>query len=172
MFLYAAHARSSVTNALNALKAPGLVVVLGSFLTAACGPAVVGDDLDTSLALEEGQSEDDCPETTLAGTEVPLVGRAHSVSGTLTIVDGCTLALEDFNFDGGGLDVRAMVAGDLAGLNDDDERTLLSEDLRRSGGYEGSRLVFPLPAGLSVDDVGAFSIWCLPVGQSFGDAEL
>ncbi len=138
---------------------------------AKAGDAVAGD-LDDALATEDGCGDSCTADSSLVGERFSLVGRAHDVAGALVVVDDSTLGLEDFAFDGGGIDVRAIVAPTVAELSDADAYVVLSEDLRRPGGYDGASLRFPLPDGLSVDDVGAFSIWCVPFGASFGDVEL
>jgi hypothetical protein len=135
----------------------------------ACGDPA-SDDLGDALAREPAC--DPCSaDSALVGVRAELTSRAHDVRGALVVVDDTTLALEDFSYDGGGLDVRAVVTATEDGL-DSNDRIVLSEDLRRSGGYDGARLVFPMPDGLTVDDVGVFSIWCLPAAVSFGDAAL
>lgn len=126
------------------------------------------DDLGEALSAEEGCGDACTVDSSKVGGRFALTERAHGVRGTLVVVDDQTLTLEDFSFDGGGLDVRALVAADRDALRDD--AVVLSEDLRRAGGYEDASLSFALPAGLTVDDVGAFSIWCVVVGQSFADA--
>jgi hypothetical protein len=142
-------------------------------LASACAQGdAIEDDLGEALAVEEGCGDACTVDSTLVGERFALVGRAHDVAGELVVVDDATLAIEGFIFDGGGVDVRAIVAPDFAGLSDDTVYSVLSEDLRRPGGYDGATLRFPLPDGLTVDDVGAFSIWCVPFVTSFGDVEL
>lgn len=102
------------------------------------------------------------------GTQVALKGYAHGVGGRVAIVDDCTIELRDFVFDGGGLDVRAI--GSVAG--DFESGTILSEDLRRAGGYQKETVTVPLPVGVSLDDVLSLSIWCVPAGANFGAADL
>ena len=143
------------------------------FFAACGGPGpTVSDDVGEALAVEAGCEADCTVESAAVGTRFTLNELAHDTRGELVVVDDTTLAVEGFFFDGGGIDVRAVVAPSRAALRDDAARVTLSEDLRRPGGYSDARLSFPLPDGLTVDDVGAFSIWCVPFGASFADVEL
>ena len=92
---------------------------------------------------------------------------AHQVSGTAVIVDDCTIRVDDFVYDGTGVDVRfygGLGGNYIAGFS-------MSEmDLRRSGGYDGSESVYAqLPDGRTLDELDGISVWCVPVGASFGD---
>lgn len=138
--------------------ARSLIVAL---LLAGCGACSDAPDIG---AVQSSCASDD----PRVGTEVDLEGRAHGVSGLVAIVDDCTLELRDFHFDGGGLDVRAI--GSLAG--DFENGSVLSNDLRRSGGYDGETVRLPLPVGITLDDVQQLSIWCVPAAADFGSADL
>jgi hypothetical protein len=136
-----------------------------------CAPApTVQDDLGDALAAIDGCGDTCTADSPKVGTRVELTGRAHDVSGSLLVQDDRTLVIERFTFDGGGVDVRAIVAADAASLGS--APLVLSEDLRRPGGYQDAQLTVSLPADRTVDNVGAFSVWCVPFGVSFGDAEL
>ena len=92
---------------------------------------------------------------------------AHQVSGTAVIVDDCTIRIDDFVFDGGGIDVRFY-----SGLGGDYENgfSMSEEDLRRPGGYDGTETVYAqLPEGRTLDELDGISVWCVPVASSFGD---
>lgn len=92
---------------------------------------------------------------------------AHQVSGTAVIVDDCTIRVDDFVFDGGGIDVRfySGLGGDYA-----NGFSMSEEDLRRPQGYDGTELVYAqLPEGRTLDELDGISVWCVPVAQSFGD---
>lgn len=101
------------------------------------------------------------------GQEAELSTFAHQVSGTAVIVDDCTIRVDDFIFDGAGIDVRFY--GGLGG--DYDAGFSMSErDLRRPDGYDGSETVYAqLPEGLTLDELDGISVWCVPVAASFGD---
>ena len=111
----------------------------------------------------------DCVSThPLVGTTRTLSTRFHGVSGTVTVVNDCAVRIDDFHFDGGGIDVRIFGGADL-GFGDG---FIMSSGLVRSPGYEGETVVGVLPEGMTLDDLGAISVWCVPVGVSFGDASL
>lgn len=92
---------------------------------------------------------------------------AHQVSGTAVIVDDCTIRIDDFVYDGAGVDVRFY-----GGLGGDYARgfSMSEEDLRRPEGYDGTEAVYAqLPEALTLDDLDGISVWCVPVAASFGD---
>ena len=92
---------------------------------------------------------------------------AHQVSGTAVIVDDCTVRVDDFIYDGTGIDVRFYggLAGDYAS-----GFSMSEADLRRAGGYDGSEPVYAqLPENRTFDDLDGISVWCVPVAASFGD---
>jgi mono/diheme cytochrome c family protein len=99
------------------------------------------------------------------GQVAELTTRFHGVSGTATIVDDCTVTIEMFDFDGEGVDVRVYGA---AGGNYENGFAMTG-DLRRAGGYTGETITATLPPGASLDQLDGISIWCVPVGASFGD---
>ena len=70
------------------------------------------------------------------GQSAVLETRFHSVSGTATIVDNCTIVIENFTYDGGGLDVRVYGAADTTF----EDGVVLSEELRKAGGYDNETL--------------------------------
>jgi len=88
----------------------------------------------------------------------------HNVHGTARIADNCTIVIENFTYDGIGLDVRVVgvVDGDFA------NPTILTSDIRRDGGYSNETLEIPLPEGVTLDDVPTISIMCVPFTYSFG----
>lgn len=130
---------------------------------AACGGTYSRDELDIG-EVQSGCTSND----PRVGTEVALKGYAHGVAGRVAIVDDCTIELREFSFDGGGLDVRAIGVVD----GDYDNGTILTNDLRRAGGYQRETVTVPLPVGVTLDDVLSLSIWCVPAAANFGDADL
>lgn len=127
------------------------------------GDVVPAPEPDPEPAVEPG----DC------GSTHPLVDStamfntfAHQVGGTATVVDDCTIRLDDFTFDGQGVNVQLY--GGLAGAYANGFS--MSGDLRRSPGYAGESLTFTLPEGVTLDDLDGVSVWCVPVGINFGDA--
>ncbi len=109
----------------------------------------------------------DCPSThPKVGQTAVLVNHFHDIAGIATIVNDCTIEIEDFGFDGNGIDVR-MWAGPTANLK---AGFPLGENLKNfPTGYEGDTIMGELPEDKTLDDVESVSIWCVPVGVSFGD---
>ena len=101
------------------------------------------------------------------GQEATLIRREHGVSGVARIVDDCTIVLENFFFDGGGLDVRVVGASD----SNLQTRTILSNNLVRLVGYNNETLSLALPVGKTLSDVQWISIYCITVRASFGDGQ-
>lgn len=91
----------------------------------------------------------------------------HNVSGTARILDDCTIIIENFTYDGGGLDVRVYGGKDLSFQ----DAVILSSDLRRVGGYRDETLTVKLPESVTLDDVRVIAIWCIVVNANFGDGE-
>ena len=92
---------------------------------------------------------------------------AHQVSGTAVSVDDCTIRVDEFVFDGGGIDVR-FYSG--LGGNYLDGFSMSENDLRRPQGYDGTETVYAqLPEGRTLDELDGISVWCVPVAASFGD---
>ena len=99
------------------------------------------------------------------GQSAQLTTHAHGVAGTATIVDDCTITVTGFNFDGGGIDVRAyggIGSTFLGGFS-------MGSNLVRNTPYVNDTATFQLPEAYDLDDLDRFSIWCVPVGVSFGD---
>lgn len=108
----------------------------------------------------------DCDAThARVGQVAELTTHFHGVTGTARIVDDCTVVIEMFGFDGQGVDVR--VYGAAGG--DYESGFSMSEDLRREGGYTDATITATLPAGRTLGELDGISIWCVPVGASFGD---
>jgi cytochrome c len=89
----------------------------------------------------------------------------HGVEGVATLVDDCTIKVENFHFDGNGIDVQMYAAenGNYgAGFSVSDQ--LYNFPV----GYEDVTLMLKVPEGKTLDDVGGISVWCVTVGVSFG----
>jgi hypothetical protein len=99
------------------------------------------------------------------GQVAALSTLAHSVSGTAEIIDDCTIRIDDFVYDGGGIDVRFY-----GGLNGSFIGGIpMSEDLRRPEGYDGGTVYAQLPEGRTLSELDSISVWCVDVSTSFGD---
>lgn len=97
------------------------------------------------------------------GQTAELVQRFHGVRGTARIVDDCTIVIENFTYDGGGLDVR--VYGGTA--PDFPDGVILSQPIGQRR-YNGETLTVPLPGDRTLDDVPSIAIWCITVAENFG----
>ncbi|MEL6349247.1 MAG: DM13 domain-containing protein [Myxococcota bacterium] len=104
--------------------------------------------------------------------EVPGVGwfaeldtLAHDVSGTAVIVDEDTIEIEDFVYDGGGLNARFFLLADGAEFDRDIE---LTDNLVGSPS-DGQTLTLTIPNGVAFDEWNFITLWCIPAGVSFGE---
>ena len=101
------------------------------------------------------------------GAVATLSTRSHRVSGTATVVDDCTIRFDMFNFDGRGIEVRVY-----GGLNNNYRAGFaMGPNLLRSTAYANESFTVTLPSDKSLDDLDGVSIWCVPVGVSFGDGQ-
>ncbi len=89
---------------------------------------------------------------------------AHGVSGQATIVDDCTIRIDNFNYDGGGLPGVFIYAG---------------LDGNYAGGFSISRNLFGNPStdetlilrigeSRTLDDLNGISVWCTDARVDFG----
>lgn len=122
-----------------------------------------GDEMDLSLP----NAQSDCGSShPMVGQSLTFMEKAHDVGGTATVVDDCTILFEDFSFDGGGIDVR--IYGGENGSYDDG--ATMSVNLVGTA-FERNKAVLRLPEGISLGDFDGLSVWCVPVGFSFGDGQ-
>ncbi len=127
-----------------------------------------GDDDDTA------GDDDDAPVSACGGSATHarvgstavLVNHFHDISGTATIVDDCTVRIDAFGFDGNGINVQ-IYAGQGGNYS---SGFSLSENLVNFPiGYQNETLWLTLPITRTLDEVDGLSVWCVPVGVSFGD---
>lgn len=105
------------------------------------------------------------PYSTKVGQRGELITRYHDVTGTARIVNNRTIALENFNFDGAGLDVVVFISP-----NPNYEPGIsISDNLVRSTPYVNTNMTFSLPEGYDLNDARYISIWCIDIPVSFGD---
>ena len=106
--------------------------------------------------------------TVLPGWQAVFSTLAHDVSGTVTVVDADTFTVDDFIYDGTGLDVYFYLGEDnthasfMVGLEVGPQLVGPPFD-----GTEG-QLMIDLPIGETFDGYGAISVWCTDVPISFG----
>jgi hypothetical protein len=105
------------------------------------------------------------------GSTHPLVGKkatlstfSHQVTGTVEVVDDCTLRFTGFRYDGGGIDVR------IYGGRNGQYRggPTLSRDILGSR-FNVETVTLRLPPTVTLSDFDGLSVWCVAVGVSFGD---
>lgn len=131
-----------------------------------------GGGLDDGGTGDDDDDDDDVPEPggdcsvthPKVGQQAVLTELFHDVGGVATIVDDCTIVIEDFTFDGQGIDVRLY--GGLGG--DYDNGFAMGDDLLNPAGWNGETVEFTLPEGRTLDDLDGVSIWCVPAGVDFG----
>ncbi len=123
------------------------------------------DEAATATDISVANAQSNCGSTSgRIGQSLTLSTLAHRVTGTVTIVDDCTLKFTNFSFDGGGIDVRIY-----SGINGDfDAGQAISKDIFGLS-FDAQEVSLKLPASLSVDDFNSVSVWCVDVGVSFGD---
>lgn len=119
---------------------------------------------DSDISLDGAQTN--CDKTSpKIGKTANFVTRSHLVSGTVSIIDDCTLRLTNFNFDGGGIIVEAYT-----GLKRNfSQGRAISKNIKGQK-LSGASVDIRLPSGVSMDDFDSLSIWCTDVSISFGDA--
>lgn len=115
------------------------------------------------------------PSTSACTSNSPKIGQTatlsqlfHRVSGVATIIDDCTIELTNFNFDGGGIDVR--IYGGRGGAFHENQGGFAISDNLVGIAFNDNTLRLTLPAGRTLDDLDSLSVWCVAVGVSFGTA--
>ena len=137
-----------------------------------------GGEGDTSTGGEDlgvgGGGEDASTGGGGCGDDHPRVGqsltfatRAHGVRGSARVVDNCTIVVESFDYDGGGVDSRFYGAKNSTWA----DGFALSENLVRPMAYRGETITLKVPVGKSLDDLDGLSVWCIPFAASFGDGQ-
>ncbi len=108
------------------------------------------------------------------GTDHPAVGQeaelstiAHNVSGTVRVIDNCTLQIDNFSYDGRGPSVYfwGAVNRDYTGP----EYFRIGERINGTV-YENETVVIDIPEDKTLSDFDSLSVWCFQVGANFGDA--
>jgi hypothetical protein len=99
----------------------------------------------------------------LVGQSRSLSSLQHGVSGVVTIVSDCEIRIDNFNYDGGGPNVRIYGAKNgnfSSGFN-------LTEKLNGKV-YSNDTISFFIPEGKTLDDIDSFSVWCFEFNVNFG----
>ncbi len=98
------------------------------------------------------------------GHSLQLSTKSHGVKGSATIIDDCTIAIEGFSFDGGGVDVRFY-----GGLGGNYEAGFAMTENLVGTVFNNQSLNITLPAERTLDDLDGLSVWCYDFTVSFGD---
>jgi MYXO-CTERM domain-containing protein len=104
------------------------------------------------------------------GSQATLSDDFHDVGGTATVLDFDRLRIDDFTYDGQGLDVFFYLGADdtnaafIGGLS-------VGPQLLGTV-FDGTQapIIIEMPAGTSTADYGAISVWCTAVSVSFGSS--
>lgn len=102
------------------------------------------------------------------GTRATFSQDSHNVSGTATVLDFDRLRIDDFTFDGGGISVYFYLgavedhASFIGGLETGPELV--------GTVFDGTQapIFIDLPAGQTMADYDAISVWCVVAQVSFG----
>jgi len=89
---------------------------------------------------------------------------AHNVSGQVTIVDDCTIRLDNFSYDGGGLP-DVFIYG---GLNADYASGFAIGANLFGTSRTNASLTMTLPQSRTLDDFNGISVWCVAAKVDFG----
>ena len=102
----------------------------------------------------------------LVGSSANLTTLQHGVSGTVTVIDDCTIEFTNFSYDGGGPSVYIYtgVNGSFTGSNANQISATLT-----GVAFSNNTLRFVLPASVTLDDFDSISVWCLAFNTSFGE---
>lgn len=133
------------------------------------GRAEIPDDagmpMDGGMTMDAGPSG--CESThPRVGQTATLSTFSHDVAGTARIVDDCTIVIDNFTFDGGGINIQ--IYGGQGG--DYSEGPSLTGNLLGMR-FDNETFTITLPDGVTFDDFDGISVWCVPVGVSFGDGQ-
>lgn len=100
------------------------------------------------------------------GQQLTFSTNFHQVAGSASIIDDCTIHLDNFTFDGGGIVVKVYAGNDGNYANG----PILSRDFKGEA-FNNGQASIRLPQGVGLNDFDGISIWCVAVGVSFGDGQ-
>jgi hypothetical protein len=93
---------------------------------------------------------------------------AHNVSGKATIIDDCTIEINQFSYDGGGPDVYFYGAKEHQ--YDGIQAFPLGQQINGQT-YNNASIIIQLPKNKSLDDLTGLSVWCVDFSANFGQME-
>lgn len=98
------------------------------------------------------------------GWVASLATIAYNVSGQATIVDDCTIRIDNFNYSGGGLpDVFVY-----AGFDGDYSGGFSMGDNLFGTAHTDETLMLTLPQSQTLDELNGISVWCVEARVDFG----
>jgi electron transfer DM13 len=108
-------------------------------------------------------------QTDRSGWHAELSTLAHDVRGVVTVVDSDTIRVDNFYYDGNGIEVYFY-------LGTADSQAAFTNGLQIGIDLVGppfmnASMVIDLPAGESTDDYKAVSVWCVAANANFGSGK-
>ncbi len=134
------------------LRAPASRLGVLAFVAACGGP------------LGEGDGIVDADEVPEVGWEAVFDTFAHDVAGRAVIVDEQTIELQDFTYDGGGVNVRLFLLPAGGDFTDEFELT----DNLVGTVYDNDTVEIEIPDDASFEDWNLITVWCVPFRVNFG----
>ena len=108
-------------------------------------------------------TEDEIPQV---GWEAVIKGEHHDAGGVAVVIDESTIEVQDFTYDGGGLNSRLFLVADGQKFFNDYELT----DNLVGTEFNGDTLTVDIPKN-STGKWNVITLWCLPAKVSFGDGQ-
>lgn len=137
----------SLTQALGSYASP-----VFALLVACGGPVGIGDGIV------------DDSEVPQVGWEAVFETRSHDVAGRAVIVDEETIELQDFTYDGGGVNARLFLLPAGGDFIDDFELT----DNLVGTPFDEETLQIRIPGNATFDQWNLITLWCVPFRVDFG----
>lgn len=100
------------------------------------------------------------------GSTANLTMWQHGVSGTVTVIDDCTIEFTNFSYDGGGpaVYIYSGFNGSYTGAN----ANRISSRITGTA-FSNNTLRFVLPGTVTLDDFDSLSVWCVDFNANFGE---
>ncbi|MEM6925456.1 MAG: DM13 domain-containing protein [Myxococcota bacterium] len=131
-----------------------IVSALGLLTTlAACGGPV-----------GEGDGIVDVSEVPEVGWEAIFETRSHDVAGRAVIIDEQTIELQDFTYDGGGVNARLFLLPAGGAFTDDFELT----DNLVGTPFDNENVLIDIPEDATFEEWNLITLWCVPFRVDFG----
>lgn len=106
----------------------------------------------------------------LVGAQADFQTYSHGVMGTATIIDDCTITVENFVYDAAAPAVYFY--SDTSADFFSDAAFILGDQLRDNGvEYNNETITLTLPANKTLDDIEYLSVWCVDFDVNFGDLQ-